>query len=165
MRSSEQQILVLSAAALANMMQAVLDKDSLFRFRARGRSMTPFIRDGDVLTIAPLVRRPLRLGEVVAFVHPHGECSGPVVHRVVGRRRAGFVIQGDAGGSVQETVPPESIVGRVVKVERDGCCIRVGLGPERRLIAWLTRTRLLWTLFWPVWNLAKTAFKGEVPCG
>jgi hypothetical protein len=157
-------MLVLSGAALANLMQAVLDKDRLFRFRARGRSMTPFIRDGDVLTIAPLVRRSLRVGEVVAFVHPHGECSGPVVHRVVGRRRAGFVIQGDAGGSVQEIVSPESIAGWVVKVEGDGCSIRVGLGPERRLIAWLTRTRLLWTLVWPVWNLAKRAFKGKVPC-
>ena len=159
MRPLHKKTLALSGRVLAELTHAVLDKGSLFRFCARGGSMTPFIRDGDTLTIAPLANRPPRLGEVVAFSCLTEEGMELVVHRVVGRRRRGFVVQGDGNGCMPEIVSSENILGRLVKVERDGRQVRLGLGPERRLIAWLGLARLLWISVWPVWRTVRQIFK------
>ena len=51
-----------------------------------------------------------------------------MVHRVVGRQRTGFVVQGDGNGCTPEIVSSENILGRLVKVERDGRHVRLGLG-------------------------------------
>jgi hypothetical protein len=121
--------------------------------------MTPFIRDGDTLTIAPLENRRPRLGEVVAFSYPPEEGSKLVVHRVVGFRRGDFIVRGDGDGCVAEIVSSGNVLGRVVRVERDGRYVRLGLGPERRLIAWLSRSRVLWRFVWPVWRPVRQIFK------
>jgi len=144
--------LLLSADGLAELMKAVLDRGGLFRFCARGASMTPFIRDGDTLTIEALEGRAPRVGEVVAFSVTSGERPSLGVHRVVECFGSEFVIRGDAFGSVPETIPRGNILGRVVKVERGSSRRRLGLGPERRLIVRLIRSGLLWGLVWPVWN-------------
>ena len=46
--------LQLSGRALAGLMKNVLARDLPFRFRARGWSMSPFIRDLDVITVKPI---------------------------------------------------------------------------------------------------------------
>jgi len=97
--------------------KAVLARGARFRFRARGESMTPFIGDGDTITVAPPGAVAPQLGDVVAFAHP---VSGKlVVHRIVARRGAGYVIQGDnIPGLPDDVVPASAIVGRVLCVER-----------------------------------------------
>jgi hypothetical protein len=125
--------------------------------------MSPFIRDGDVITIAPvqppdpnpnvptpssqsagdlMEARNCDVGQVVAFV------SAPsrrlVVHRIIGRQDSGFLIQGDnLSGPVADTVRPDDIVGRVVRIERGRKRVWLGLGPERYAIAVLSRAGLL----------------------
>jgi hypothetical protein len=143
-------------------MQAVLEKGGLFRFCAKGASMTPFVRDGDTITIAPLGNLPPRLGEVVAF---RDQMNGlrPVVHRVVGRHAEGFIVQGDGNGCMPEVAPPELVLGRLVKLERNGRPIRLGLGPERRILAWMSRSRFLWKRIWPAWNRIRPFFRKSDP--
>ncbi len=125
--------------------------------------MSPFIRDGDVITVAPVLppdrnlhasMAPSRsagkvaearngyIGQVVAFV------SAPsprlVVHRIIGRRESGFLIRGDnLSGPVTETIRPDDILGRVVRIERGSKRVWLGLGPERYAIAVLSRAGLL----------------------
>ena len=134
--------LPISRAALLELMREVLARGIPFRFRARGWSMTPFIRDGDVVRVAPLRRSAPALGEVVAFIHP--DAGEVIVHRVIGRRGASCLIQGDnAPSGADGFVPGENILGRVTRVEREGRVIWLGLGPERYLIALLSRSGLL----------------------
>lgn len=134
--------LPLSGQALLDLMQAVLGKGVPFRFCARGWSMAPFIRDGDVITISPLGNGPPRIGDVVAFVRPGA--GNLVVHRVVARRGSGSLIQGDSlGERTDGIIPAENLLGQVTRVERNGHDVRLGLGPERRAIAWLSRTSRL----------------------
>lgn len=136
------QELPLSGHALLDLTQAVLARGIPIRFRARGWSMAPFIRDGDVITVAPLLQARPDVGEVIAFVRP--EDLNLVVHRIVARRGASVLIQGDNG--IDETdgiIPQENLLGRVTQIERNGRPVRLGLGPERFVIAWLSRTRLL----------------------
>jgi|WetSurMetagenome_2_1015567.scaffolds.fasta_scaffold63135_3 hypothetical protein len=122
--------------------------------------MSPFIKDGDVITVAPL--RPPRgnpnaltgsprrageanacgIGQVVAFVSPGS--NRLVVHRIIGRHESRSIIQGDSlSGFVADAVHPDDILGRVVRVERSKKRVRLGLGPERYAIAILSRAGLL----------------------
>ncbi len=159
MKLRENDELSLHAAEFAGLMHAVLAKDCAFRFCARGTSMTPFIRDGDIITIAPLAGQAPRLGEVIAVSRFDQNHSDLVIHRIVSRLSRGFYVQGDGISCTQEFVALEQILGRVVQVERRGRTVRFGLGPERRLLAWLSRTRLLWKLVWPVWTRVPPALR------
>ena len=125
--------------------------------------MSPFIRDGDVITIAPVLppdrnphvsipsflsvgnvaeARNSYIGQVVAFVAAPSRRL--VVHRIIGRRESGFLIQGDnLSGPVADTVRPVDILGRVVRIERGRKRVWLGLGPERYAIAVLSRAGLL----------------------
>jgi hypothetical protein len=127
----------LSGAALAELMTAVLDKGRPFRFRAKGISMTPFIKDGDIVTISPFPGRRARIGEVVAFISPHNQSVS--IHRIIGKRKGHYLIQGDNVPEVDGLVPPGQLLGYVDSVERERQAVSLGLGPERRLIAFLNR--------------------------
>src|SRR5262245_39879461 len=85
------------------------------RFRASGPSMAPAIQDGDLLTIdpGPCIRR----GDVVLF----DAGRGPTAHRVVGVAEPHELrVRGDAPGSDTEVVELQEVLGRVVRVERNG---------------------------------------------
>ena len=140
----------LPGAAFAELMAAVLDKNTPFRFTAPGFSMSPFIRDGDVITIAP---GRLRYGDVVAFVNPcHGKLT---VHRIVHVSRTGYLIKGDDTPDSDGRVPRSSIIGRVIRVEHRGRRVRLGLGIERIVIAFLSRRGWLTPLVCTAWRFIK----------
>mgnify|MGYP002390742108 FL=1 len=134
--------LLLSGRLLLELMREVLARGLPFRFCARGWSMAPFIRNGDVITVAPLQGTLPGIGRVVAFVRPGTQTL--VVHRVVGRRRAAILIQGD-----NITTQPDGLIsalnllGQVTHIERNGKAVWLGLGPERVLIACFSRARAL----------------------
>lgn len=99
--------------------------------------MNPFLKNGDIVTVAPIEGR-IRLGEIVAFIHPNN--NRLVVHRVVGFQGKDCWIQGDnLPGTADGLLNREGILGRVVRVERDGRKTRLGLGPERVIIAIFSR--------------------------
>jgi signal peptidase I len=138
--SAEQ--LFLSDTALVELMQEVLSKDRIFRFQAKGFSMSPFVLDGDLISISPLSISPLKFGEVVAYTHPlRGKL---IVHRIVSHDQDGYQILGDNQLEPEyDAVPPDKILGRVTGIERNGQMVKLGLGPERSLIAVFSRNQLL----------------------
>lgn len=128
-----------------------------FRFEARGYSMAPFIRNGDVVTISPLRGRLACFGEVVAFAN---STEGLVVHRVVARGPGGYEIRADNPGGRDDIVPATSVFGAVTRVERRGHSVRLGLGPERALVGVLVRLGLLQPLVATL-RAARTSFAGQ----
>lgn len=154
---ANQEVQSLPSAAFAELMAAVLDKDAPFRFTAPGFSMTPFIRDGDVITIAS---GRLRYGDVVAFVNPcHGKLT---VHRIVHISHAGYLIKGDNSPEPDGRAPRSSIIGRVIRVEHSGRQVWLGLGIERIVIAFLSRRGWLTPLVWTVWRFIKPVAGGSI---
>jgi hypothetical protein len=131
----------LSNLGQAELLRAATERGVPLRTRARGFSMSPFIRDEDVLTIAPMNGRAPRVGEVVAFVHP--DSGRLAIHRVIARVAAGWLARGDNCPKPDGVVPPGAILGVLIRVERDGRHARLGLGAEGWLIAWLQRTQVL----------------------
>lgn len=140
---------LLSGTALAVLMQAVLETGAHFRFQAKGLSMLPFIHDGDTLTVAPLQGRA-GVGDVIAFLHPASQ--KPILHRVVERDAHGYWTQGDNSAASDGWIPATAVLGVVIRVERQGRRVRLGLGPERRLIAWLSPHRRLWRRLYALWR-------------
>jgi signal peptidase I len=129
---------------LATLAAAVLSKGASFRFMARGTSMSPFIKGGDIVTVSPPSGGAPRLGDLVAFA-PSGS-RRLVLHRVV--RTGGDLVLTKGDNSYKETgfdppIQQGDILGYVKNVERDGEKIRLGHGPERGLIAFLSSQGLL----------------------
>lgn len=122
---------------LAGLMRAVLDKGKAFRFEARGTSMHPVIRDGDVVTVRPLAGGA-RTGDVVAFVHP--ATGGVRVHRIIRSGEAGHLLKGDNALCEDGAVPPEAVLGRVARIERDGRALRLGPALRSSFLARLSRS-------------------------
>lgn len=138
----------LSNQGLTILLKAVLEKDKPFRFCASGHSMSPLIKDGDVLTICALKDRNARIGEVVAYRHPVTDRL--LVHRVIRANGRFCSIKADSGKTAIDNVSADQVLGVTTKVERNGRSIRFGLGFERVLISFLTRQNLFIPLVKPI---------------
>ena len=122
-------------------MKAVLDRNVPFRFTAKGFSMFPFIKDGDVVTIHPIDKDKLRIGDVVAVFQESSEKL--MVHRLIKKSDDICVLKGDNNPEPDEMVSIEKLLGFVKNVERNGETIHLGMGKERFVIAFITRINLL----------------------
>ena len=149
--------LSLSGRALVELLRAVLRKGMPARFQAKGFSMSPFIRDKDVVTLSPLKGKRPGLGNIIAFVHP--ETGGLCIHRIVRQKDGIYVAKGDNISEADECVPTESILGFATRVERNGKQVFLFLGPERYLIAFLNRRGLLFPLLLPLWRVIRPFLK------
>ena len=128
------------------LLKAVLEKGKLFRFQAPGFSMYPFIRNNDIITIAPPAGRSLGTGDIVAFLHP--DIGKLVVHRIIDCSDNAFLIKGDNTRGADGLVARENIYGTVIRVERAGRNAVAGLGYGRGAIALLSRYGLLQGFIW-----------------
>lgn len=148
----------LSGATLTVIMDAVLSRKTPFRFRSDGRSMDPFIKSGDILTLAPIDQK-IFVGDLVGFIHPLSKRFG--VHRIVGKSGDYFQVKGDNLPVADGLVRASDLIGRITLVEREGKAVRIGCGPERVFIALLSRWAV-WTRLRGWWSiLRKKAWRGE----
>ena len=128
--------LSLSGESLLGLLEAVLAKGVPFRFRARGFSMSPLIKDGDLLTVAPRGKERLRPGDTIAFINPLN--GKPTVHRIIRLDRGFVVVKGDNVAETDGLIPEGDVLGIVASVERRGKKVRFGLGIEGRMVAFLS---------------------------
>jgi signal peptidase I len=134
------------SAAFAELSTVILRAGKGLRFQARGASMSPLVRDGDVLLVQPADRREVRVGDVVLCSHEVGHV---VVHRVV-RRVTGptgrcFVVQGDQVARPDGVIPGSQVYGRVVGIERAGVHIDTNW-PAMRVLSAVAVFRSRWHL-------------------
>jgi signal peptidase I len=128
--------LTLSAHALGELLQAFSDRGLPLRFRVKGTSMAPFIKDGDVITVSPLTYASLRTGHIVAFSDP--ETKKVRVHRVIKAMEDQFIAKGDNVPVMDGIIPKKNYLGCVRRVERQGRRVSFGLGIERLLIVFIS---------------------------
>jgi hypothetical protein len=113
--------------------------------------MSPFIKDSDVVTISPIVDSSPGFGDVIAFIHPRTERL--IIHRVVGKIGDACLVKGENAFEPDGVIERKNIIGIITKVERKGRRVFFGLGPERFLIALLTRKNLLLPILIPLWRV------------
>lgn len=134
----------LSAPMVMDLIEAVHEKGAAFRFKAKGYSMTPSIRDGDVITISPLKDIMPRRGDVVAFRYP--DRPQMLVHRVLHAGEKKYYIKGDNTPEGDGWVPAENILGLITKVEREG---KARFWPNRSAPSFGSNVYLLFYPLWP----------------
>ena len=141
-RKIDYEQLLLSSTEFSLVLRSVLARGIQVRFQARGNSMIPFIRDGDILTIAPTDTIIPAIGKVVAY--NQAESQSLIVHRIIGKKGLNFLIRGD--NSVERSdcwIHTSELLGCVIVIERNQRRIKFGLGIERYAIALLSRYSLL----------------------
>lgn len=105
---------------LLGLFQDILQDGTSLRVRVTGRSMSPFLRGGEVLTIDQRPCNSLRMGDLILFRNRH--CF-PVLHRIIRTRKTkdgmySFLTKGDALRYFDEEIPGISVLGRVRRIER-----------------------------------------------
>jgi signal peptidase I len=116
-------------------MTAVLAKGKPFRFQANGKSMSPFIHDGDTIIITP-VSDKIKFGNVIAVFNINKHLY---VHRVIDIKGENYLLKGDNAKELDGWVTNNDILGVVASIEYKTGIRHFGLGVERTLIAYLSR--------------------------
>lgn len=123
-------------------------------FTASGRSMRPFVRDGDRLTVDPAAVAGLSRGDIGLYCY--GE-ENLVAHRCLGPlqppRGPGFRFRGDAVIGPVEILSRGQILGKVTGLTRDGRNIPLES-------AWRRLGVRLWLAGYPLREAARPARQG-----
>lgn len=124
----------LSRNDLWSLSAEILRSGNRLRFRAKGVSMMPFVRDGELLVIQPTSN--VRFGDIVLC---RTADERVIVHRVVSVGNGGILTQGDACRQPDSIVTEEDVLGRVVAVERGKRVQNLDEGLQRWLgVLWIT---------------------------
>lgn len=104
---------------LCEISTTLLHRGMRVRFAAKGQSMQPAIRDGEVITVIPVAAAEVKRRDILLY----RTARGLIAHRVVGIERdqgqaAAFTLRGDASGACDAPVQAEQILGKVVSVQR-----------------------------------------------
>lgn len=108
---------------------ALLRQRTAVTFRAGGPSMTPAIRDGEVVTVLPRPPGAIRRGSVVLY-QIHGRL---VLHRytINDKRTNRILTVGDAAVRGGEWIPAEDVLGIAADVCRNGKILRLDTAGRR----------------------------------
>ena len=98
------------------MASTIINLGNNISFVARGRSMSPFIKDGDTVIIAPPKGNP-GIGDVVLCTNDEGNL---LLHRVIAKTAERVFTKGDAWLTDDGSIPYKNIIGRAVRVSGSG---------------------------------------------
>lgn len=110
----------------------LLRQGGRLRIKARGASMLPFVRDGDVALVTATAAHEIRVGDVICYETSPGRLF---LHRVIARAGDRFVARGDAL-PFSELISRAQLLGRAVAVERQGRIRRL----DSRMARWRNRS-------------------------
>ena len=123
-----------NAREFAALASELLGAGRAIRFRAQGRSMLPFVRDGDLLTVLPCPSKAFRVGDVAFY---RGKTGQTLAHRVLAMRtedgRLTFYLRGDALKGRADRVEAERILGKVTRIRRGTRTLLLDTPLQRRL--------------------------------
>ncbi|MBU0486939.1 MAG: hypothetical protein KKA07_05780 [Bacteroidetes bacterium] len=94
----------------------LLRMKKLLRVPLGGRSMYPFMRQGDIAIVIPFEAEKIKKGDVVVF-----QRNGKLLaHRMLGERDGYYRIKGDALWKADPPIPAQDVIGQIISFERNG---------------------------------------------
>jgi len=98
----------------------ILKSGLSLRVKVTGRSMRPFLRGRETVTIKKVPCSELRIGDVIFF---DSSIGSPVLHRIVRKRMSGggkltFQTRGDGLLAFDEETHEDNVLGKVLRIER-----------------------------------------------
>ena len=127
--------ITLSRKELGNFLRKICSRGVSFKFTAKGMSMAPFIRDGDMLIIEPY-KKKIEIGDIVAYISPEEEDL--FIHRIIGEKNGKYLLKGDNVYRRDGYCKPVSIHGYVKEIIRMGHA-----GAAQRFFYWLGRFKII----------------------
>ena len=102
----------------------LIETGNSVRFRVRGESMHPFLRNNDLVEVTGVHVSRIRVGDVIFFKNISGKA---VIHRVVvvNRNKDILLLKGDHNHYLDAPVKREQILGRVIAVKTKNRTIRL----------------------------------------
>jgi len=122
---------------LWDMAMELLQNRNMVRFQAPGVSMSPFIRHHEMITVKPCSHRDITFGDIILYhgfgnQSPHSSIpleDKKIVHRFLWRREADgelrLITKGDNNYHCDSPVSPHQVLGKVVKIEKNGWKLRL----------------------------------------
>jgi hypothetical protein len=95
--------------------KVLLDEGKKVRITVKGRSMRPFLEDGDTVVLAPVSVRPIRWGVIVLA---RTSLCGIVLHRVALMGKDRIWLMGDAHSRQRERTTKKEVLAVVVSACR-----------------------------------------------
>jgi signal peptidase I len=107
---------------ILSLFEDILNAGSNLRVRVTGKSMIPFLRGGELLTLRQVPCPSLEKGDLILF---RGAYDLPVLHRILKKRKNDdgtlcFRTKGDALMTFDEEVHERNVLGRVCEIKRSG---------------------------------------------
>ncbi|MCM8762902.1 MAG: S24/S26 family peptidase [Candidatus Omnitrophica bacterium] len=93
----------------------------MLKVRVKGKSMRPFLSEGDILFISPVGPAGVSKGDIVVY----SENNNFVCHRIFKIQGSHLLIKPDTGIKPEATLSFEQLIGRVVAVEKKGIIFRL----------------------------------------
>lgn len=87
-----------------------------FKLRVISDSMWPLLRVDDVIVAQAIEAEAAQLSDVLVFQRG----TEMVTHRLIARQADRLIVKGDNRRAVDELVEPDSVIGRVIALERSG---------------------------------------------
>ncbi len=107
------------APETAGLFEEILGRGSTLRVKVTGRSMAPFLGDGDIVTIRKVPPSSLQRGDLIFFKTSEGF---PFLHRLIKKKSIdgvrAFQTKGDALISFDEPILDSEVLGKVCKIEK-----------------------------------------------
>lgn len=133
----EEKIVYFSNSQLRDLLKDGLNKGASLRFRVKGWSMFPFIRNGDIVTVISQDNGTFPVGAVVAVaLGPSGKL---LIHRIVDKHQDMYLIKGDNLFYSDGFAAGKDILGIITMVERPDKKIITGSKIERYVNVKLSR--------------------------
>lgn len=126
------------------LLRGIFSLKIMVKMTVYGKSMEPFIRDGDLIFLSPIKNSWPKLGEVIAYGHPITKKM--IIHRLVKYEGEKFVLKGDNCKQFDEEIGYSHILGRVSAINRKDSQKNIGIGKLSRLIACLSRINIIYAL-------------------
>lgn len=86
-------VLNLSGKAIGELVKEFMTKGKSIKFRSKGQSMHPIIKEEDLITVSPYIRKVPVSGDIIAYINP--ETEKMIIHRLIKITPDTFTAKGD----------------------------------------------------------------------
>lgn len=82
--------------------------------RIKGKSMTPSLHEGDIITLIPVNQHKLKIGDVVLFKYKNNF----LLHRIIYKKKNKLTLQGDAVYQHTEKISTQQVIALLQQVKK-----------------------------------------------
>lgn len=93
-------------------------KSQPIKIPAFGHSMYPFFISGDILSIQPISLANIKVNDFITFVQKNVFITHRVIYIPLHKKY--ILLKGDANQKADKKILPKNIIGKVIKIERNG---------------------------------------------